>query len=84
MDPEFNKAMKYDAPVSVGDWMLTMLICIIPLVNIVMLFVWAFSAETNTSKANWAKASLIWMAIGIVIGIFVFGAIFAVLMRIVR
>ncbi len=61
-------------PVSVGDRMVTLLIMIIPIVNIVMLFVWAFGDSTKVSKANWAKASLIWMAIGIVFSILLFMA----------
>ncbi len=60
-------------PVSVGNWMLTYLLMCIPLVNIVMLFVWAFSGGTPVSKSNWAKASLIWVLISVVLW-FVFGA----------
>jgi hypothetical protein len=63
------------APVTVGDWVVTLLIMFIPLVNLIMLFVWAFSDGTNVSKANWAKATLIWMLIGIVLGILFWGAI---------
>ena len=61
--------------VGIGDWILTLIIMIIPLVNIIMLFVWAFGAGTNHSKANWAKASLILMLIGIILGVVMFGAI---------
>jgi len=46
--------------VKTGDWMLTYLISAIPVVGIVMLFVWAFGSGTNINKANWAKASLLW------------------------
>ncbi len=46
-------------PVSVGDWMLTYLLMCIPLVNIIMLLVWAFGGGAPESKSNWAKASLI-------------------------
>ncbi len=53
--------------ISVGEWMITLLLTYLPLVNIIMLFVWAFGSNTNPSKANWAKASLIWMLIGIVL-----------------
>lgn len=53
--------------ISVGDWMITLLIAAIPLVNIIMLFVWAFGSGYHTSKANWAKATLIWALISIVI-----------------
>jgi hypothetical protein len=49
--------------ITVGDWMITLLIMAIPIVNLVMLFVWGFGSGTHPSKANWAKASLIWMAI---------------------
>ena len=54
-----------EQPVGIGDWFLTQLLLFIPIVNIVMLCVWAFGNETPESKSNWAKAQLIWMAIGI-------------------
>lgn len=57
------------APVSFGNWMLTLFLTFIPIVNIIMLLVWAFSSSTPASKANWAKAALAWMLISIVIGI---------------
>ena len=57
-------------PVTVGNWLLTYLLMCIPFVNIIMLFVWAFSSNTPVSKANWAKASLIWMLI--MIGFYIF------------
>lgn len=53
--------------VSIGEWVITYLILCVPLVNIVMLFVWAFGSGTNPSKANWAKASLIWFAVAFVL-----------------
>jgi membrane protein YdbS with pleckstrin-like domain len=49
--------------VPVWDWILTFILTSIPLVNIVMLFIWAFNSNTNPSKANWAKAALILFAI---------------------
>lgn len=55
--------------VSVKEWMLTMLVMAIPIVNIIMMFVWAFSNGENPSKANYFKASLIWAAI--ILGIYV-------------
>lgn len=48
---------------SVKDWMITILIAAIPLIGFIMLFVWGFGSDTNVNKANWAKATLIWMAI---------------------
>jgi len=54
-------------PVTVGNWMLTTFLMCIPLVNIILLFVWAFGSNTPISKANWAKAALLWALISAVI-----------------
>lgn len=62
--------------VTLGNWIITMIIMCIPIVNIIMLFVWAFSRSTNPSKANWAKAKLIFVAIGIILFL-LFGSVFA-------
>lgn len=59
-------------PVTLGDWMLTYFLLSIPLVNIILIFVWAFGNNTPVSKANWAKALLIWSLIGIVIYVLLF------------
>ncbi|MDH3346465.1 MAG: hypothetical protein OEL75_04695 [Kiritimatiellaceae bacterium] len=59
-------------PVSVGEWMLTYFLMCIPVINIVLLFVWAFGCNTPVSKANWAKSLLIWGLIGIVGYILIF------------
>ena len=49
---------------TVQDWIITILITAIPLVNIIMLFIWAFGGnDTNLNKKNWAKATLIWFVI---------------------
>jgi heme/copper-type cytochrome/quinol oxidase subunit 2 len=64
-------------PLSVKDWMVTLLLTFIPIVNLVMYFVWAFSDDTHPSKKNWAKAALIWLAIVVVLYIIIaviFGA----------
>lgn len=53
--------------VSVGDWVITILIASLPLIGLIMLFVWAFGDAANPSKKNWAIATLIWFAIGIVL-----------------
>ena len=59
--------------VKTGEWVLTFLIASIPLVGFIMLFVWAFGNGTNESKANWAKATLVWFAI--IIGMYVLFAL---------
>ena len=64
-------------PVSLGDWMITMLLMCIPLVNIILLFVWAFGGDAKKSKSNWAKASLIWYGIMIILTVAFYGSIIA-------
>jgi len=55
-----------EQPVSIGNWIGTMLLCCIPLVNFILIIVWAAS-ERNRSKKNWAIATLILMAIAFVL-----------------
>lgn len=63
--------------VSMGDWLVTMLIMCIPIANLVMLFIWAFGGSTPESKSNWAKAQLIWMVIGVILVILLWSTIAA-------
>ena len=69
-----NESPQY-TPMSIGDWIITSIILAIPIVGFVMLFVWGFGSNTQPSKANWAKASLIMIGISIVIGLLFFGSI---------
>lgn len=54
---------KEQLPISVGDWIVTLLILLMPLINLIMLFVWAFGDSTHPTKKNFAKAYLIILAI---------------------
>lgn len=58
-----------DQTISLGNWMLTLFLTFIPVVNIIMLIVWAVSSNTPPSKANWARAALLWIAIFFVLGV---------------
>ena len=75
-----NGMLQYN-PMSVGDWIITSLIFAIPIVGFVMLFAWGFSSNTQPSKANWAKATLILIGISIVIFLLFFGSILGVLIN---
>lgn len=48
---------------SVRNWVITRIIAAIPVVNLIMLFVWALGSETAREKSNWAIASLILIAL---------------------
>ncbi len=56
-----NQKRKSSA-VSVGNWMLTMLLAAIPVVNIIYVIIIA-CASRKTSKRNWAIAAIIWAVI---------------------
>ena len=79
---EQNQIGHQQAPVvSVKEWLITNLIMMIPLVNIVMMLVWAFGSNTNPNKANYFKAALILFAIVMVIylvlAVVIFGSVAA-------
>lgn len=62
---------------TLGNWLVTMLLMIIPIVNIVLMFVWAFGANVNRSKKTFFQAQLIITGISIVLMIIFGAAIFA-------
>ena len=53
---------------SVGQWLLTTFVIVIPLIGLIMMFVWGFGAG-NKSRANFCKAILLWYVIIIVASI---------------
>ncbi|TQK62554.1 hypothetical protein FB479_105338 [Brevibacillus sp. AG162] len=60
------------------DWILVSLFMMIPIANIVLLFMWAFGSDGNLNRKNWSKATLLLMAI--LLGLyFVFGTIIAII-----
>ncbi len=68
-------------PLTVGDWIITQIILAIPLVGIIMLFVWGFSSDTHPSKKSFCQAYLIMAGCVIVLALLfvvVFGGIAAV------
>ena len=65
--------MNREQPLTFGDWMVTTLIMAIPLVNLVAIVYWAASGSTNISKQNFARASIAWFLISLVV-VFVLSA----------
>lgn len=60
---------------SVGDWIITLLIMSIPLINFIALIYWAASSSSGPIKGNFAKAALVWILVVIVVYILFFGAL---------
>ena len=65
---------------SVRQWLAVMSVMIIPVVNVVMIFWWAFAEKelTNSNKVNWARASVILLtaiviAVSLLGGLMLFG-----------
>ena len=52
---------------SVGSWMLTLLLCGIPVIGFIYLLVLAFGSGAAPSKRNFARAALIWTLIALVV-----------------
>lgn len=65
-------SQEVDEVVSVGNWILTFIVLAIPIFNIIMYFIWAFSSNTNKNKRNFCRASLIMAAIAFVLRLLFF------------
>jgi hypothetical protein len=79
MDPLNTGFTTNYKPMSIGDWLITFLIQAIPLVGIIMLFVWAFGDGTHPSKKTWAQASLIFALIMFVLVIILIAVMWTVI-----
>jgi hypothetical protein len=69
---------KNNQPMTVLGWLGTFLVMLIPLVNIVMVFVWAFGSNGNRSRKTFFQAYLIIFIVIIILSI-VFGSAIALL-----
>lgn len=56
-------------PLSLGEWLLTLLAGIIPCAGIILYFIWAFGKSGNLHRRNFCRAYLILEGIGLVLGI---------------
>ncbi|MCL2055314.1 MAG: hypothetical protein FWG90_12905 [Oscillospiraceae bacterium] len=65
--------------VSVGEWIVALIVLGIPVVGIIMMFVWAFSSPKK-SKANFCKAALVMAAVSILLSILFYSSILATLL----
>ena len=52
-----------NAPMDLKDWILTLIVLLIPCVGIVMYFVWAFENNGNVNRRNFCRAQLIIFAV---------------------
>ena len=65
-----TRESKQIAPqMSIGSWIITFILLAIPLVNLIMLFIWAFDAMSE--RRNFARAYLIILGVVLVLWIFI-------------
>lgn len=67
--PVYDAIPAQQSQENLGGWVLVVLLTLIPLVNIIYLLVLAFGTGQSVAKRNFARATLIWMAAGIVLSI---------------
>ena len=68
---ESNTNKENDKVISTGEWVASKFLLFIPVVNIIFLFIWAFSKTENKNKSNWAKETLIIYALRVFIYILI-------------
>lgn len=68
-EPQLNEQV-----MGVGEYIVTLLLIMIPILGIILLFKWSFSESVNLNKKNMARAYLIFFAIWFII-IFVGGGV---------
>jgi hypothetical protein len=52
-----------EKPLSTGEWFVTLLVLAIPVIGLIMHFVWAFGGGTNLGRRNFCRAFLLMIAV---------------------
>jgi hypothetical protein len=74
-----------EKPLTTTEWFFTLFILALPLIGLVMYFVWSFGETGNISRRNFCRATLLWFLIcfgfGVLclIGFLIFGGTMAAL-----
>ena len=64
---------------SVGQWVVTYLVMMIPCIGLIMTIVWAASSTGNLNRRNYCRAYLILIAVILVLTVILFAVMFAVM-----
>lgn len=68
-------------PMKIGNWIATNLLMLIPIANIILVFVWAFGKNVNPSKKSYFQAYLILALVGVVLVIVLWSVLFSILIN---
>lgn len=60
-----------DDHMTTGEWMWSLFLTGIPVVGLIAMFVWAFGSTAKVSKRSFARAALLWAAIGVAVSVVV-------------
>jgi hypothetical protein len=58
-----------EKPLTTGEWFITLFILGLPLIGLIMYFVWAFGGGGNAGRRNFCRAALLWLAVIFCLGI---------------
>lgn len=61
---------------SMGEWIVTLIVMLIPCVNIIMMIIWAFG-NGNENRKNYCRANLIVSIAGTVLAIILYATVLA-------
>ena len=62
-----NSPLDLEEPMKMSEWLVSLLITLVPCVGLIMIFVWAFGSTEKKSKSNFFKAYLVFGVIRIAI-----------------
>lgn len=71
-------AVCQEEPISTGGYIGIMFLMMLPLINLILLIIWACGGCKKVNKRNFARAMLVWMVIASVLGglLFLVGGLF--------
>lgn len=73
--PDHSNYVDLNQPLSVLGYIGTMIVFAIPIVGLIMMFVWAFGSNVNKNRKNFAIAALIMGVVAIILSIVFAGAL---------
>lgn len=78
---EWGNGSHDNSVVSVRQWVFAIVVMLMPVVNLVMLFWWAFSDKETTpvNRINWARAAIIVLSVTLIVLSLVVGCLFLIL-----
>ncbi|MGL4336168.1 MAG: hypothetical protein ACRCST_04680 [Turicibacter sp.] len=66
---QIKEVDKLGPVVKIEEWILFIVLCTVPLVNLAMLIYWSLNKRTNINKRNFARAVILYFIIIIVLAI---------------